>query len=72
MPDTPITPPPTPPINGVRTTQVWFVQGKKANQTWRTALQLLRENATLHEENKENIPPDVEKADPKYDKSKET
>ncbi len=37
-------------------TKVWFVQGKKNNKAFRTALSLLREDATLSE-NKENIPP---------------
>lgn len=53
--------------NGVPT-QVWFVQGKKKNKEFRSALALHREQATLSE-NKENIPPgkdDVEE-DPQPD-----
>lgn len=60
--------------NGVRTTQVWFVQGKAANKAFRSALQLHRENATVGE-NKENIPPethDDQKGDPEHDQSQKT
>lgn len=48
----------------VRPTQVWFVQGKKANKEFRSALSLHRENATLSEK-------DVEQADPQPDVNKE-
>lgn len=33
----------------VQPTQVWFVQGKKANKNFRSALALHRENATIQE-----------------------
>lgn len=53
-------------------TQVWFVQGKKNNKAFRTALSLHRENADLSEANKENIPPeDDKKKDPEHDQCKE-
>jgi len=53
------------------TTRVWFVQGKKNNQAFRTALALHRENANLSEANKENIPPeDDKKKDPEHDECK--
>lgn len=62
----PLTPPQSPiSEHGVRPTTVWFVQGKKNNKAFRTALSLHRENCTLSE-NKENIPPEA------HDKEKDT
>jgi len=45
----------------VRETQVWWVQGKKANKDFRSALSFHRENATLSETGSN------EKADPEHD-----
>jgi len=67
MPQSPPTPPKTPPRHGVPT-QVWFVQGKKANRSFNPPLR--REDATLHE-NKENIPPNDKEENPQRDKSEE-
>lgn len=55
-------------------TKVWFVSGKAANRAFREGgiQSLYRENATLSEDNKENIPPtDDKKADPQHNESKE-
>jgi len=38
------------PQTPIHPTQVWFVQGKKNNKAFRSALSLHRENATLHPE----------------------
>jgi hypothetical protein len=58
--------------NGIRTTEVWFVSGKAANKAARDRLQTLqREDATLSE-NKENIPPDVQKEASQRVQPKET
>jgi len=38
----------------VRPTQVWFVQGKKANKNFRSAFAVHRENATLQETEQED------------------
>ena len=63
--------PRTPSSHGVQT-PVWFRKGKKADQEFRSALSLHRENATLSE-NKENVPPhDVKKADTQHDEPEET
>jgi len=72
--ETPLTPPLSPKSdNGVRPTKVWFVSGKKNNKAFRSALALYREDATLHEENKENVPPeDDHPVDPQQNQSKET
>lgn len=57
--------------HGVRPTTVWFVQGKKNNKAFRSALALYREDATLSA-NKENIPPEDDKAkDPGCDHGQE-
>lgn len=65
---TPITPPQSPKADhGVRPTEIWFVQGKKANKAFRTALSLHREDASLSEDlpkthdEKENPEHDVPK-----------
>lgn len=57
------------PTNGVPT-QVLLVSGKKANQAYRTALSLHRENASLSEA---TILPKthVEKENPQHDQPKE-
>lgn len=68
MPSAPLTISETP-QNGVRQTQVWFVQGKKANKEFKPP-RFIREEASLSE-NKENIPPDDKKADPQHNESKE-
>lgn len=46
-------------------TEVWFVQGKKANKNFRSALAIHRENATLTET-------DGKKDDPQHRITKET
>ena len=42
--------------NGVREAKVWFVQGKKANRDFQTALALYRENATLSDKAQDDVP----------------
>jgi len=54
------------PQTPIQPTQVWFVQGKKNNQAFRTALSLHRENATLNPSTA-----DVEEKHPKHDVRKE-
>jgi len=55
--------------NGVPT-QVYVIQGKKANQAFRTAREVWWAQKAV-DENKENIPPDDEKADPeRHDREK--
>lgn len=56
--------------HGVRQTQVWFVQGKKANKAFKPP-RFLREEANLSE-NKENIPPNVKTPHPQPNESQET
>ena len=49
-----------------RPTQVWFVQGKKANKDFRSALALHRQEATLYEAR------NVNKVNPEQDEPQET
>lgn len=54
MSDKPANPVLTPPLSpksehGVRPTTVWFVQGKKANKAFRSALALHREETSISE-----------------------
>lgn len=71
------TPALTPPVSpksdhGVRPTTVWFVQGKKANQTFRSALSLYRQDATLHEANLSQAPENEHEVHPEQVQPKET
>lgn len=70
--DNPTLTPPLTPISehGVRPTQVWFVQGKKANRAFRSALALHREDASLQEE-KDLPKTHDEKENPQHDQPKE-
>lgn len=58
--------------NGVRETEIWFVSGKAANKAARDRLQTLRRQDATLSDNKENIPPDVEKDRAELNKSEET
>lgn len=58
--------------HGSRPTEVWFVSGKAANKAARDRLQTLKREEANLSENKENIPPDVEKAGPQLNKSEKT
>lgn len=53
------------PQTPIHPTKVWFVQGKKNNKAFRTALSLHRENATL------NPQANVEEKHPKCHESQE-
>jgi len=55
------------PQTPVQPTQVWFVQGKKNNRVFRTALSLHRENATLNPQTA-----NVEETHPERSQPKET
>jgi hypothetical protein len=54
------------PQTPVHPTEVWFVQGKKNNSVFRTALNFHRENATLHPQTA-----NVEEEHPQHDVKKE-
>lgn len=63
----PLAPPNSPKSDHGVSQAVWFVQGKKANKAFRSALALHRENATLSEVQGQ----DHEKAGPQHDQSQE-
>jgi len=54
--------------NNGRPTEVWFVQGKKANRAFKASLN--RENATLSEKPDHNPPTSHEKTYPQHDLNK--
>lgn len=63
----PLAPPNSPKSDHGVSQAVWFVQGKKANKAFRSALSLHRENATLSEVQSK----DDEKAGPQHDGTEE-